>query len=98
MCILVLPITFRKAGSCNITIINASKNMVDAMLAEIFMLRFEAIAQLSRNPVRATDRFVPFNPAVRTEFKNGSGDHPRLKLASALPPKADISRKLGHVR
>jgi hypothetical protein len=98
MCILVLPITFRKAGSCNFVVVYALKNMVDAMLAEIFMLRLEAIAQLSRYPVQATDRFVPLNPAVRTEFKNGSGDHPRLKLTSALPPKADISRKLGHVR
>jgi hypothetical protein len=40
------------------------------MLAELFMLRLEAIARPSRDSIPSFERFVPLN--VPTEFKNKS--------------------------
>ncbi len=45
------------------------------MLAEIFLLRLEAIARFSKDVVAAPARFVPFDPAA---FKNRS-DNRRSK-------------------
>jgi hypothetical protein len=44
------------------------------MLAEIFMLRLEAIARLSPGLNQPSGQFVPFNPAAPIQFKNKSGN------------------------
>jgi len=40
------------------------------MLAEMFMLRLEAIARPSQDRVPSFGRFVPLNPAAPIELKN----------------------------
>jgi hypothetical protein len=47
-----------------------SKGMADTMLAEIFVLRLEAIARARRDATRADERHVRFDPAVSFEFKD----------------------------
>jgi hypothetical protein len=46
----------------------------DTMLAEMFMLRLEAIARPSQERILSFARFVPVNPAAPIELKNGSRD------------------------
>lgn len=48
----------------------APKKMVDTMLAEIFVLRLEAIARAARSATNASERFVRFDPGVPFEFKD----------------------------
>ena len=42
------------------------------MLAEMFMLRLEAIARPSQDRIPSFGRFVPLSPAVPIELKNES--------------------------
>jgi len=44
------------------------------VLAEIFMLRLEAIARISPDVIPVCGRFVPLNPAAPIEFKNKSNN------------------------
>ena len=44
------------------------------MLAEVFMLRLEAAARRLHDLIPAHAGFVPLDPAVRVEFRNGLGN------------------------
>jgi hypothetical protein len=47
--------------------------MEGMMLAEIFMLRMEALARLSKDLVTASGRFVPLDADGPPKFKNAKG-------------------------
>jgi hypothetical protein len=50
-----------------------TQNVVDPMLAEIFMLRLEANTRPPRGePIPVSARFVPFKPEIRFELKSRS--------------------------
>jgi hypothetical protein len=54
--------------------------MEDGMLAEIFMLRLEALARIPQGATsKSTSEFVPFSPVARDEAEEGA-----LGLATAI--------------
>jgi hypothetical protein len=68
------------------------KTKVVAMLAEILIVRLEAIARLSRETTPASNsRFVPFTPGQQFAFKDRGNDpavqspEPEQQTASSHP-------------